>query len=470
MVVRSDPNTGDEAFKKVPIFNAWQRNANARKYQDVIFSPMSPDGLASIPQNVLNLFSGYNNSDMGSLADLEYEDENGFNLINLLNHIYRHVCKCNPIQYKIFISFFAHKLQNPEDKLNIAMILQSIEGTGKTLIMKLFAKIFDPYSICVCNKDMLVGNFNYLSNYTLLLLDEQEYIDPAEQGKIRGIVTDEKLLKHEKYERPELVDNWLDLIVITNKIDHSILREGRRYHFYQVSPDISLDKQYFTKLAKYVRRPEAVRGMAYYLKNIEIPIPDIAHMDPVYNLETEEKVLEQMPKASLFIYECLQNETFRLSKMGILCSSLFIPWRQEMNHEGGNQLESTDDRLPEKCETEIPNVVGRQDLFNNFREWCRFKNIKYVPSMMQFIVHIRNLFGLECTQMHHLRDEFVFPPLQSARKKFSTIYKQVKLLDDDEVEYEENRPNIPFKNNNTTSTTTTTTTTTTINTNQNVLL
>jgi hypothetical protein len=101
-------------------------------------------------------------------------DENKITyMLSIIKNIW---CCRNPILYEYVINWFSHKLQKPDKKMGIALIVKSLlQGAGKNTFFDFFINYVmgSQFGLQVGNADKLFGNFNSAFEWSLLVLCDE---------------------------------------------------------------------------------------------------------------------------------------------------------------------------------------------------------------------------------------------------------------------------------------------------------
>ena len=79
-----------------------------------------------------------------------------------MNHIKKIICDDNIQVFNYFMAFLANLLQHPHNKANTALIIKSIQGTGKDTILNWFGNniLGAEYYFNEDSIELLFGRFN----------------------------------------------------------------------------------------------------------------------------------------------------------------------------------------------------------------------------------------------------------------------------------------------------------------------
>jgi hypothetical protein len=82
-------------------------------------------------------------------------------------------------------------VQKPWVKPEVALVLKSREGTGKTIIAQMLLKIFGPHGFTTAQKERVAGRFSgHLFDKVLVVLEEAFFAgDPAAVTTAKALIT-----------------------------------------------------------------------------------------------------------------------------------------------------------------------------------------------------------------------------------------------------------------------------------------
>ncbi|MGI9277839.1 MAG: PriCT-2 domain-containing protein [Endozoicomonas sp.] len=245
-----------------------------------------------------------------------------------LQHLQRIICRNNRTLYHYLIQWLAHLVQQPAVKPSVAILMQSIEGTGKGAMVQPLKAIFGQHYMYLNGSDMLTGRFNgSLSNRLLVFADETNLADPKVAEKIRALVSETVVGMELKYFNAELMANFSRFIFANNgdgQVLHAGLRE-RRYLMLEPEPGVAQDARYFQALYRWIEQKGAQHLLHYLLNDVDLK-PFSRHQAPV-TLSLVRDKLESMSPVKQWCYEWLaQTEPFpqRISRQDL--AQNFLEW------------------------------------------------------------------------------------------------------------------------------------------------
>ena len=220
------------------------------------------------PPNIFNLWTPFA---MEKYTD-KYEPETEA-LKFILNHI-KILCNNEKEVYNYFINWIAKMIQQPYKKLT-CIVLISNEGAGKGTLMQLFSKMMGTNKVFETkdpSRDVW-GHFNELMMDCFLVnLNELEYADTlTAHGKIKALITDEKMTINPKGTKPLKINSYHHYIITTNE-ENPIKtdKNDRRKVIIRSSDELIKNVEYFKKMYKIMENTNVIRTCFDYFKNHDI--------------------------------------------------------------------------------------------------------------------------------------------------------------------------------------------------------
>lgn len=241
------------------------------------------------PDNIYNLFTG-----------LSVQPISG-DVSPYLEHLERVICAGDTVAYQYLVGWLAHLFQKPEEKPSVAIVMKSIEGTGKGSMVRPIQQILGMYAVHVNGAGQIAGRFNgTIANKLFVFVDEAELTDPRQADKLNAIISEPTINLERKGKEPEPMPNYARFIFASNheRVIRAGLRE-RRYLVLEPDGTKAQNKGYFDRLHHWIDNNGAERLLAYLLQF------DLSTFDPrrppVTAALVEEK-LASLPPAYQFIY------------------------------------------------------------------------------------------------------------------------------------------------------------------------
>src|SRR5260221_12172144 len=113
-------------------------------------------------ERTFNLYHGLN-IDADALATYDMELAQPW-----IDHVKEIVCNGNEEVFDYTIKYFAHLIQKPLTKTNVAFVMRSRQGAGKGSCLRPIKEIFGEY-FKSCKTSSLTGEFNSMLRDTIIL-------------------------------------------------------------------------------------------------------------------------------------------------------------------------------------------------------------------------------------------------------------------------------------------------------------
>jgi hypothetical protein len=242
---------------------AWFNDENIRCYQDMgIYPPPT-----SIPKTIYNLWKPF----AVSIHNTDYEkDDEG--LQKFFNHV-KILCGNDEKVADYFIKWLAQMFQYPAVK-TIAPTFISDEGAGKGTFLELLGYMMGPKKIMETTQPSrdVWGNFNSIMSSSFFVnLNEMCKKEAQEsEGKIKGLITDARLIINKKNQDPYEVQSYHRFLITSNNKDPINTQKGDRRNVIVRSSDEKVDDiDYFIDLRASFARVRTQRTIYDYLMGIE---------------------------------------------------------------------------------------------------------------------------------------------------------------------------------------------------------
>ncbi len=136
---------------------------------------------------------------------------------------------------RILLSFLAHHVQNPTERVNWAVLVQGVEGAGKTWMQNLMAAVLGPKNVKPVKPTSLFADFNgwaegsqmaFVEEIRLRGHDRFEVLD-----KIKDVITNDTIEVTRKGKDPVTRPNTQSYVLLTNWQDALALSDNDRRYF-----------------------------------------------------------------------------------------------------------------------------------------------------------------------------------------------------------------------------------------------
>lgn len=166
-----DKETGSPIMISKSFYDIWSEDVTMREYSSTTFDC----DIASVPSNVYNMFTGFNNFD--GVAS-------GVCLDDIFDH-FKSLCGYN---YDIFIylmNWLAHLKQKPQEHMQTCFVIISEEGCGKDIAFSFLSEVFgNQYCLGTDKLDHVCGKFNgNLGGKVLIMINEANPVETRERQR-----------------------------------------------------------------------------------------------------------------------------------------------------------------------------------------------------------------------------------------------------------------------------------------------
>lgn len=258
----------------------------------VTFQP----NVSECPKEVFNLWQGYK-------VPAEKGDVGAF-----LHHVRKALCSGDEEVSQYLIQWFAHMLQKPDEKPSVAVLLKSVEGTGKGTMVRPFEQILGQHFVQLNGDEHLTGKFNSLvANRLLVFADEVRLTDPKKADKLKAMISEPTVNMERKGIDAEPIPNFARFVFASNH-DHVLMAGQRERRYLVVEPDAKYaqNKAHFKALYGWLNHGGA-RHLLHYLLNLDISQFDPHHAPVTKGLIAEK--LQSMKPVQQWCYSWLETHS-----------------------------------------------------------------------------------------------------------------------------------------------------------------
>lgn len=178
-----------------------------------------------------------------------------------------HICNLiiEPEWRQMLVDFLAYHVQHPGKKVRWAVLLQSVQGAGKTFLAVAMTAVLGRRNVRKLSaSDVLDGVHNdWAYGQQLVILEEVRIVGANRYGimdKLKPCISDDEISIHRKFEHHQTVQNITNYLMFTNHHDSLAIHDDDRRYFVLSSPlqtpeDIAAigGAEYFKKLFDMVR-------------------------------------------------------------------------------------------------------------------------------------------------------------------------------------------------------------------------
>lgn len=203
---------GVRKIKMVPRGVYWKSCSDRVLYNDILYAPksISKPCRLTLEKNgrpYFNMFRDWHLKPIrGAWALIEW-------------HLRYSICGGKEEEYEYLLDWFAHLLQYPNEKPEVALVLQGGRGWGKTLVFSEMAKKLGSHAIIIGNNRLLTGNFNQHMRDKLLMVVEESFWsgNHAHRGVLQHLISDEVTTFEKKGIDAGVGLSYLRVVMISNE-------------------------------------------------------------------------------------------------------------------------------------------------------------------------------------------------------------------------------------------------------------
>lgn len=250
------------------------------------------------PKGVFNFFRGF-----------QVKPVNG-DCSPYLNHLKQVICAGDEVSYTYLIGWLAHLFQQPDVKPNVAIVLKSVEGTGKGTMAEPLLEILGFHGNKTNGAYAIASRFNgTLASRLFIFADEVDLTDKHVADRLKGLISETTVNLERKGLEIEPLPNYCRLIFASNhtRVLNAGIRE-RRYLVLEPSDHKAQDSAYFDKLWSWIKDNGAAKLLHYLLQ------VDISEFSPYKCPQTKALIAEKLDNLSgvnrFFYNEIMKPEPF----------------------------------------------------------------------------------------------------------------------------------------------------------------
>lgn len=283
--------------QQVKLGDFWLTHPDRRTYRGIIFEPgkESPDEY--------NLWQGYS---------FEPDESGDWSIFE--EHLRKNVCQEDEELYNWVFGWFAHIMQNPAIKAGTSLSLRGQQGSGKTIVGKVFGRLIKRHYTLIDQERYLFGNFNSHMASTLLLHSDEGFWggDPRHVGKLKSLVTSDTHHIERKGRDSLQVNNYLRLLITSNE-DWVIPAafEERRFAVLDVGNGNQQDEKFFTEMLKQLESG-GYAALLYDLLHFDLSQTHVNRIPQTKALAQQKET--SMDHVEQFWFTCLQQGNTLLSQ------------------------------------------------------------------------------------------------------------------------------------------------------------
>ncbi len=261
-----------------------------------------------------------------------------------LEHILNVICAGDNHVFTYVMQFLAHIVQKPTEKPSVAIVLKSVEGTGKGTMLKPLLQIFGCHGAHINGDRHITGQFNgAVANKLLVFADEVDLTHSKDADKVKAFISENTVLLEKKGLEAVPIPNYARLFIASNRsqVISAGLRE-RRYLVLEPIAGKAQDKSYFSSLHNWIDRGGASK-LLHHLQQVDIGSFD-PYKAPVTRGLIDQK-MQSMPPCYQFIKEHISAPSPFLGEARVRVAELierYVAWCQPQKISVSNAKASSE--------------------------------------------------------------------------------------------------------------------------------
>lgn len=273
-------------------------------YNSVTFRPYAGRDAPNLGDS-LNLFTGYSILNHKPTRRVEFIGTKTF------AHWRDAFCSADDKVFDYFIKYFAHRVQFPHKRPDVAMIIQSDQGLGKDLMRLFMTKIFgESYILTYQNIGLFFKNFNVEQSGKILtflneLADKGAHF--AKHDQFKGEITKDVIRVEPKGMEVYNVNHCSGYVGFTQQ-ENCLYVENSDRRLFMIKADNTHanDHAYFAHIIDEMNDLDVIHGAYEYFMNIDLskfivrnfPMTDFKKEQLIRNLPAPIKFLMDVGRAA----------------------------------------------------------------------------------------------------------------------------------------------------------------------------
>jgi len=295
-------------------------------------------------------------------------------ILDVLSYICSQEKNAKEVLHQV-LCFLAYPLQHHGAKLDMCLLFQGVQGTGKSLIFEdVMMEIYQQYSVIIGQTDIESQFNSWASKKLFVVADEVIAKKDLYQvpGKIKNLITGTHIPIRTLFTPTYQELNQINFVFLSNEVLPMVLDDKDRRFLVIKTPDVPLDKSYYDTVGKEIEEG-GIEAFHHYLLHYDVGEFN-QHTRPI------------MTNAKLDLITACKPATSRFYDLWL--ESRGVPFEEVKNSPLG-----------------LPYVMcSTDDLYKAFRRWCSHEGETYIPSRNAFVSQISFLPGLQRKQVRACAD------------------------------------------------------------------
>ena len=288
-----DASTGKVAM--VNPVTLYLESKHRKEYDGVAFDPSN-----KLDPSIYNLFRGFK---LPAIEDVA-------RIVKFKKFVRTIICNANEQTYKIVWSFFAQMFQRPWEKKGTCLIMLSVEGSGKGILMDVMGKLMGDYYMSSTDHKRITSPFNkHLEKIILFYANEAKFTDSAlTANKLKNIITETAATSEVKGGDTYAASNYTHLVIDGNDGDPVEQNENSR-RFITVHVDESKvgNLDYYAEIIEEIETDGFHEAMMHEMMTFDYSEYEHFLRRPPKEEITEEQIRERFSKIDNWWHYCLEE-------------------------------------------------------------------------------------------------------------------------------------------------------------------
>lgn len=279
--------------KREQFTKLWLRHPDCRKYSKVEFLPGE-----KTTNGTYNLWRGFILPSAGKGKGMD-------GLKAWREHIFENICDQNEAHARWLEGFFAHMIQKPQEKPNIALALHGGRGVGKDSLVDRVGHLLGRHYIMVTDPRYISGQFNGHFEQTLFMVLNEAFWsgDKRLEGTLKHLITGRELVIERKGKEPKICKSYTRFCILGNeKWIVPAAFDERRFAVFNVGDKRKQDIEFFTNMRLDMEKG-GYRELYNYLNSFDLGTVNL-NIAPQTKGLSEQKIYQSDPISSWW-FNCL---------------------------------------------------------------------------------------------------------------------------------------------------------------------
>lgn len=253
-----------------PVSEIWLAHKDRATKDKLVFAPG-----VNVPDRFYNLWRGFIFKPTTGAPNQQQVDA----VEAFKEHLFENVCDKDQSLADWLTTFFAHLIQKPGEKPQVAVVMSGEKGTGKDALIDRVGALIDPHYLMVAQRRYLTSNFNSHFERCLMVVFNEAFWSGNKdvEGTLKDLITGKKHSIERKGFEPYDVDSFLRVVVMGNE-EWLVpaTRDERRFAVFNVNNNRQRDNVFF-KTMRLNMEAGGYRYLLRYLIDYDISKTDIEH-------------------------------------------------------------------------------------------------------------------------------------------------------------------------------------------------